>query len=366
MENRASGIIPVAKLLENAFSYANQLGTRKGSGVIYLNIFHGDVEQFLSAKKPNADEKIQLATLSTGLIIPDIFFQKMENDEDIYLFSPYDIKKEYDITMSDFNFTERYQELVDNPNIRKLKRLNARKLYSDVKKTQIESGYPFEMYIDTVNEDHQLGNVGNVRMSNLCTEILQAQTTTVVGDFDEPDETGIDVSCNLGSIDIYNAVKQEDFGAMIKNSMLMLTYVSETSNIKVESIQKGNNAMHAVGLGVMNLHGHLANSGILYGSDDSLVFADLFFESMNFFSIKASMEIAKEKGETFLGFAESGYGTGEYFDKYVDSIADLFIDSNVVDALGNVPIISSDMWKELKEDVMKYGMYHAYRLAIAP
>src|SRR5690606_36370732 len=93
IHSRASGVMPVAKLLEDAFSYSNQLGQRNGSGVVYLNIFHGDIENFISSKKPNADEKIRLKTLSTGIMVPSIFFELMKPDKDIVLFSPYDIYK---------------------------------------------------------------------------------------------------------------------------------------------------------------------------------------------------------------------------------------------------------------------------------
>ena len=160
--------MPVAKLLENSFSYSNQLGQRNGSGVAYLNIFHGDIEEFISSKKPNADEKIRLATLSTGVIIPDIFFTLMKKDKDIVLFSPYDIYKEYGKRMSEISMTEMYYELLDNPNIRKLKRINAHKLYTETKKTQFESGYPFEVFDDNVNNAHPLKGLGRVKMSNLC------------------------------------------------------------------------------------------------------------------------------------------------------------------------------------------------------
>lgn len=166
--NRASGVMPVAKLLENSFSYSNQLGQRNGSGVVYLNIFHGDIEEFISSKKPNADEKIRLATLSTGVIIPSIFFELMKRDKDIILFSPYDIYREYGKRMSEISMTEMYYELLDNPNIRKLKRVNARKLYTEIKKTQFESGYPFEVFDDNVNDNHALKGIGRVKMSNLC------------------------------------------------------------------------------------------------------------------------------------------------------------------------------------------------------
>lgn len=365
IENRASGIMPVAKLLENSFSYANQLGQRKGSGVIWLNIFHGDIEQFLSAKKPNADEKIQLATLSTGVIVPDIFMKLMENEEDIYLFSPYDIFKEYGIRMSDFDFTNRYHELVDNPNIRKLKRINAAKLYNDVKKTQIESGYPFEFYVDTANEFHPLKNMGRIRITNLCTEIFQLQTTSIIGDYDEEDVIGYDVSCNLGSIDIHTSTKYSNFEELIKATTLMLTYVSDVSNIKVQSVAKGNSAFSSIGLGTMNLHGHLMYSGIRYGSDESLEFVDAFYSAMNYYSIKASMELAKERNKTFEGFKESAYATGEYFQMYLE---EEFVATSdiVIKALGNVPAVTIEMWAQLKEDVKTYGMYNAYRIAIPP
>lgn len=166
--NRASGVMPVAKLLENSFTYANQLGQRQGSGVIWLNVFHGDIEEFISAKKPNADEKIRLSTLSTGVIIPDIFFELMKQDKDVVLFSSYDIKKEYGKRMSEISITEMYYDLLDNSNIRKLKRINARKLYTEIKKSQFESGYPFEMFDDNVNNNHALKGLGRVKISNLC------------------------------------------------------------------------------------------------------------------------------------------------------------------------------------------------------
>lgn len=168
VEDRASGVMPVAKLLENSFSYANQLGARAGSGVVWLHILHGDVIDFLSGKKPNADEKIRLATLSTGLVIPDIFFELMKEDKDVYLFSPYDIYNKYGKRMSELNMSEIYYELLDDPNVRKIKKINARKLYTEVKKTQIESGYPFEMFEDNVHKGNPLKSIGKIKISNLC------------------------------------------------------------------------------------------------------------------------------------------------------------------------------------------------------
>lgn len=364
--NRASGVIPVAKLLENSFSYSNQLGQRNGSGVVYLNIFHADIENFISSKKPNADDKIRLATLSTGIIIPSIFFELMKRDKDIVLFSPYDIFREYGKRMSDISISEMYYEFLDNPNIRKIKRLNARKLYTEVKKAQFESGYPFEIFDDNVNDVHPLKNIGRVKMSNLCTEILQVQQTSIITDQDEPNEYGLDVSCNLGSIDIHAASKVNDFGTLVDTAMHLLTNVSQMTNIKnVPSVVKANKLMHSVGLGCMNLHGHLVTEGIMYGSKESIDFMDHFMEAMNYYSLKSSMEIAKESGETFYRFEDSDYASGIYFDQYVNKLEEE-LSPVVLKALGNIPIITTKMWETLKQDVMQYGLFHSYRLAIAP
>lgn len=364
--NRASGVMPVAKLLENSFSYSNQLGQRNGSGVVYLNVFHGDIEAFISSKKPNADDKIRLATLSTGIILPDIFFELMRRDKDIVLFSSYDIFKEYGKRMSEISITEMYYEFLDNPNIRKLKRLNARKLYTEIKKAQFESGYPFEIFDDNVNNTHPLKEIGRVKMSNLCTEILQYQQTSVVTDQNEPNEYGLDVSCNLGSIDIHEATKVQDFGQLVDTAMRLLTNVSTMTDIvNVPSVSKANKVMHSVGLGVMNLHGHLVQSGIRYGSKESIEFIDAFMESLNYHSLKASMEIAKQKNKTFYRFEESDYASGVYFETYINK-EDKELAPEVIKALGGTPIINQNMWDKLKKQVQKYGLFHSYRLAIAP
>lgn len=366
IENRASGVMPVAKLLENSFTYANQLGQRQGSGVIWLNIFHADIEEFISAKKPNADEKIRLATLSTGVVIPDIFFELMEEDKDVYLFSPYDIKKEYGKRMSEINMTKMYHKLIDNPKIRKIKRINARKLYTEIKKSQFESGYPFEMFDDNVNNVHPLKGIGRVKISNLCSEVLELQETSVINDYHETDEIGLDVSCNLGSLDIHNAVKEENFEDLIETSMRLLTSVTDMTNIEnVPSVARANRLMHSVGLGVMNLHGHLMASDIQYGDEDSIEFVDAFFTAMNYYTIKASNTIAKETGVKFHRFEDSEYANGEFFKQYLDTKIKLKSEK-VKKALGNVPMITSQMWKELQSEVEKHGLFHSYRIAIAP
>ena len=183
---------------------------------------------------------------------------------------------------------------------------------------------------------------------------------------DVPNEYGLDVSCNLGSLDIHKATKSQNFEELVDTSMQLLTNVSEMTYIKnVPSVAKANELMHSVGLGVMNLHGHLVQSNLLYGSDESIQFIDYFMEALNFYSLKASMEIAKKKNKTFYGFEHSEYANGHYFDQYVNKM-DVEPSEKVKQALGNVPVITAGMWKELKAQVQEHGVYNAYRLAVAP
>ncbi|CAM5198393.1 Deoxyuridine 5'-triphosphate nucleotidohydrolase [Ureibacillus acetophenoni] len=127
-----------------------------------------------------------------------------------------------------------------------------------MKKAQFESGYPFEVFHDNVNEVHPLKGIGRVNMLNLCTEILQVQETSNITDQDQENEYGLDVSCNLGSIDIHAASKVKDFGELVDTSIRLLTNVSLMTNIKnVPSVAKANQLMHSVGLRCYKLHGHL-------------------------------------------------------------------------------------------------------------
>ena len=166
-EGQASGVIPIMKMLEDAFSYANQLGQRQGAGAVYLNAHHPDIMRFLDTKRENADEKIRIKTLSLGVVVPDITFELARENRDMYLFSPYDIERVYGKPFSDISVTEHYNELVNDERIRKTK-INARKFFQTLAEIQFESGYPYIMFEDTVNRANPAPNVGRIVSSNLC------------------------------------------------------------------------------------------------------------------------------------------------------------------------------------------------------
>ena len=365
IENQSSGVIPVMKLLEDSFSYANQLGARQGAGAVYLHAHHPDILRFLDTKRENADEKIRIKTLSLGVVIPDITFELAKNNEPMYLFSPYDVEREYGKPFADVNVTELYREMVDNPRIAK-KKIRARDFFQTLAEIQFESGYPYIMFEDTVNRANPIE--GKVTHSNLCSEILQVSTPSTLNLDLSYEELGRDISCNLGSMNIAKAMDSEDFSRTVETAIRALTAVSDTSDIRsVPTIANGNKKSHAIGLGQMNLHGFLARERIHYGSEEGLDFTNMYFYAVTYQAIRASMLIAKERGETFYTFETSAYGTGEYFDKYINQVwepktervKELFANSTA-----HLP--TQEDWKQLREDVKTYGMYNAYLQAVPP
>ncbi len=315
IKGAASGVVPVMKLLEDAFSYSNQLGQRQGAGVVYLSVFHPDIIDFLGAKKENADEKVRLKTLSLGVTVPDKFYQLVEEDAPMYLFSPYDVERIYGKPFSYVDITKEYDNLVANPEITK-KKVNARELEDEISKLQQESGYPYIVNVDTVNKANPIE--GTIVMSNLCSEIAQVQIPSRVNDDQTYETLGTDVSCNLGSTNIANLMETPDLGRSVRAMMRGLTHISDAESLTVvPSIKHGNDLSHSVGLGAMGLHGFLAKHHIMYGSPVALEFTNVYFMLLNYWTLVASNEIAQEKGETFANFERSAYADGSYFDKYL-------------------------------------------------
>ena len=365
IENQSSGVIPVMKLLEDSFSYANQLGARQGAGAVYLHAHHPDINRFLDTKRENADEKIRIKTLSLGVVVPDITFELAKRDEDMYLFSPYDVEKVYGMPFSDISVTEKYYEMVDDARIKKTK-IRAREFFQTLAEIQFESGYPYIMFEDTVNRENPID--GKIIMSNLCSEILQVSEPT---DYHEDlgyAKVGKDISCNLGSLNIAKTMDGGDLGKTVETAIRALTAVSDLSNIgAVPSVAEGNRRSHAIGLGQMNLHGYLAREHVHYGTEDALDFTSVYFAAVAYHALRTSNLMAIERGETFDGFERSSYATGEYFEKYVtrdwlpatDTARGLF-------EKAGISLPTREDWKALKASVMEHGIYNQNLQAVPP
>ncbi|APT89473.1 ribonucleotide-diphosphate reductase subunit alpha [Corynebacterium frankenforstense DSM 45800] len=365
IENQSSGVIPVMKLLEDSFSYANQLGARQGAGAVYLSAHHPDILKFLDTKRENADEKIRIKTLSLGVVIPDITFELAKRNEDMYLFSPYDVERIYGKPFGDISITEHYAEMVEDPRIRKTK-INARHFFQTVAEIQFESGYPYIVFEDTVNAANPIE--GRINMSNLCSEILQVNTPSEFNDDLTYSHIGQDISCNLGSLNIAKTMDSPDFAKTIETAVRGLTAVSEQTSIdSVPSIREGNKAAHAIGLGQMNLHGYLGREHIHYGSEEGLDFTNAYFAAVLFAALRASNKLAEERGETFENFENSDYADGSYFDRFdpaefaprTERVRELFAASSI-----HTP--TAEDWAQLKADVMEHGLFNRNLQAIPP
>lgn len=365
IENQSSGVIPVMKLLEDAFSYANQLGARQGAGAVYLHAHHPDILRFLDTKRENADEKIRIKTLSLGVVIPDITFELAKRNDDMYLFSPYDVERVYGKPFADVSISEHYEEMVEDPRIHKSK-INARAFFQTLAEIQFESGYPYIMFEDTVNKANPIE--GRITHSNLCSEILQVSTPSEFNADLSYKTIGDDISCNLGSMNIAKAVDSEDFSKTIETAIRGLTAVADQTSIdSVPSVRQGNDNSHAIGLGQMNLHGFLGREHIHYGSEEALDFTNAYFAVVMYEALRASNKIAQERGEKFHNFENSEYATGEFFDRYdpaefapkTERVRQIFGNSSI-----QVP--TAQDWQQLKDDVQTHGLYNRNLQAIPP
>lgn len=365
IENQSSGVIPVMKLLEDSFSYANQLGARQGAGAVYLHAHHPDIYRFLDTKRENADEKIRIKTLSLGVVIPDITFELAKKNEPMYLFSPYDVERVYGVPFADINVSEKYHEMVDDARIRKSK-ISAREFFQRLAEIQFESGYPYVMFEDTVNRANPVK--GKITHSNLCSEILQVSTPSEYNEDLSYKTVGRDISCNLGSMNIALSMDGGDLGRTVETAIRGLTAVSDQTSIEsVPSVKKGNEGGHAIGLGQMNLHGYLARERIHYGSDEGLDFTNIYFYTVAYHAIRASNQLAIERGRAFEGFADSTYASGAYFTKYIERpwtpatarVAQLFADAGI-----HVP--TQDDWRALAASVAEHGIYNQNLQAVPP
>ncbi|MBM7768600.1 MULTISPECIES: class 1b ribonucleoside-diphosphate reductase subunit alpha [Glutamicibacter] len=363
IENQSSGVIPVMKLLEDSFSYANQLGARQGAGAVYLNAHHPDIYRFLDTKRENADEKIRIKTLSLGVVIPDVTFELARKNEDMYLFSPYDVERVYGQPFSEISVTEKYYDMVDDARIKKTK-INAREFFQTLAEIQFESGYPYIMFEDTVNKANPIA--GRITMSNLCSEILQVSSASEFADDLSYKTVGKDISCNLGSMNIAKAMDGKDLATSVEIAIRALSAVSDMSDIaSVPSIADGNRKSHAIGLGQMNLHGFLAREHIYYGSEEGIDFTNIYFYTILFHALTASNKIAMERGETFDNFENSKYASGEFFDKYTEQEWAPATE-RVRELFEGMHIPTQEDWKALKASVMEHGIYNQNLQAVPP
>lgn len=357
----SSGVIPWMKQLNNTAVSVDQLGQRKGAISVYLDVWHKDIFAFLDARLNNGDERLRTHDLFTGVCIPDLFMEQVEQRGDWYLFDPHEVRKVMGFSLEDFydeekgrgSFREKYWQCVNEPRLSKEK-VPAIEVMKSIMRSQLESGTPFMFYRDEVNRQNPNRHLGMIYCSNLCTEIAQNQSPTVTkrqyvkdgmiiiekipGDF---------VVCNLSSINLARAVTDGVLARLIPIQMRMLDNVIDLNNIPVLQAGLTNQKYRAVGLGTFGWHHLLALKGIRWESDEAVRYADELYETIAYLAIQASMELAKEKG-SYPAFPGSDWQTGAYFER------------RGYESHGELD------WDRLKQDVARYGMRNGYVMAVAP
>lgn len=376
---KSSGILPWIKQLNNTAVSVDQLGTRKGAIAVYVDVWHIDTPAFLDLRLNNGDERKRSHDIYTGVALPDLFMEAVEGRKDWYLFDPHDVKQfmgwkddygnplgledYYDEKRGDGTFRKKYREAIDNPLLPR-KKVPALQLMARIMKSQLETGTPFMFYRDEANRmnpNKRFRKDGSgitlIYSSNLCTEIMQNMSPTILIEEILDEATGVItknyqagdfVVCNLSSINLGKAVPDNVLERLIPIQVRMLDNVIDENTIEVLQAQHTNKRYRGIGLGTFGWHHLLALKGIHWETEEAVDYADKLYEKINFLAITASADIAKEKGAYPL-FEQSEWKNGNYFE-----LRDYRNDNSELD------------WDGLRADVTTNGIRNGYLLAVAP
>lgn len=369
-KNASSGVIPWMKQLNNTAVSVDQLGVRSGAINVTLDVWHKDIYSFLEAKLNNGDERLRTHDLFLSASVPDSFMEAVEKRTDWYLFDPHEVKEVMGYSLEDYydeekgkgSFREKYDECVRNNDLSKVK-VPAIDIMKKIMKAQLETGAMFIFYRDTVNRMNPNKHAGIIYSSNLCMEITQNMSpTTVVEETLTEDgmiiitkKAGDFVVCNLSSIHLGNVYKDGVLERLIPIQVRMLDNVIDMNKLPVEQAKHTNQRYRSIGLGGFSYHHWLALKGLHWATPEAIEATDHLYEKINYLTIKASHELAIEKGSYPL-YEGSDWNTGEYFE----------LRGYGEEADDSSRLVSNEQWNELRLNVTTKGIRNAYLLATAP
>ena len=357
----SGGVIPWIKLFNDTAVAVDQLGVRSGSVAIWLDAWHKEVPEFLQLRTNNGDDRKKAHDIFPGLCYPDLFWRLAEEDINAnwYMMCPHEIKTIKGYSLEDFygeEWEHRYYDCVNDERIDK-RVMSVKDIVRLIIKSAAETGTPFAFYRDIVNKMNPNKHNGMIYSSNLCTEIMQnmspmdIQETTICdenGDtvIIEKTKAGDFVVCNLSSIVLGNIDVKSDkeIEYIVETQIRAMDNVIDLNYYSVPFAEVTNKKYRAIGLGTSGYHHMLVNNRIQWNDEKHLEFVDEVYEKINYYAIKASMNIAKEKGQ-YSYFKNSDWDNGNYFD------------------LRNY---NSEKWDKLREDVKEYGLRNGYLFAVAP
>lgn len=357
----SGGIIPWVKLFNDTAVAVDQLGVRNGSVAIWLDAWHKDIPEFLQIRTNNGDDRKKAHDVFPGLCYPDLFWKLAENniDSDWYMMCPHEIKEIKGYSLEDFygdEWEEKYYECVNDERIEK-RVMSVKDIVRLIIKSAAETGAPFAFYRDTVNKMNPNKHNGIIYSSNLCTEIMQNMSPMEINKSEIINEDGSCivtqniipgdfVVCNLSSVLLGNidVCSEEEVEYVVETQIRAMDNVIDLNYYSVPFAEVTNKKYRAIGLGTSGYHHMLANNRIHWTEEKHKDFADEVYERINYYAVKASMKIAKEKGAYNL-FKESDWDNGDYFELrgYKD-----------------------EKWCALRKEIKENGMRNGYLLAVAP
>ncbi len=398
-KHAAGGVIPFLKIANDVAIAVDQLGTRKGAIAVYLEPWHIDIREFLDLKKNSGEERRRTHDLFPALWINDLFMRRVQEDSTWTLFDPYEVQELSQLYGKEFE--KRYEELENDDNITK-EVVSAKGLWKEVLRSYFETGNPFLCFKDSANRANPNGHKGIIRSSNLCTEIFQNTSPNhykikltyedgTIDYLEEDEEIKVDnglikpakkitaldslngkriwmvekeasdgetAVCNLASVNLSKINTPEDIKRVVPVAIRMLDNVIDLNFYPLAKVKKTNMKTRAIGLGVMGEAQMLAEAKIEWGSSEHLHKIDEVMESISYYAIKASSNLAIEKGSYPL-FEGSDWSKGILPIDKANKDACKLVDR------GGLFGYTHD-WMKLREKVKKDGMRNGYLMAIAP
>ncbi len=350
---KSQGVVPFLKVANDTAVAVNQGGKRKGAMCAYLETWHLDIEEFLDLRKNTGDDRRRTHDMNTANWIPDLFMKRVAEESNWTLFSPHETSDLHDLYGQDFEkrYVE-YEQKATEGAISNFKVIPAIDLWRKMLSMLFETGHPWITFKDPSNIRSPQSHVGVVHSSNLCTEITLNTSE---------DEIAV---CNLGSVNLPQHIKdggldKEKLEKTINTAMRMLDNVIDYNYYSVPKARRSNLRHRPVGLGVMGFQDALYQLRLSYTSEDALDFADLSMETVSYYAIKASTNLAEERGpySTYNGSLWSkGILPIDSMQQLADERGD-YLQANMEQTLN---------WDDLRERVMKVGMRNSNCMAVAP
>ncbi len=372
---KSQGLIPWLKIINDMLVSVNQGGKRPGSGCVYLENWHIDVDDFLEIRKNTGDERRRCHDMNTALWISDLFMKQVKADSDWYLFTPSDVPDLHDLYGNEFEKRYRhYVEKANNGEIKNYKKMSAKSLWKKMLTMLIETGHPWITFKDPSNIRYSNKHVGSVHSSNLCTEILLHTIATEYKD-GQVTKSGETAVCNLGSLNLIqillSAAKEVENSKkdvlttfykkiqdITKIAIRMLDNVIDENFYPTEEAKNANKNNRPVGLGIMGFHDVLHYFGLSYEDQKAKQLSSDIHENISYQAILSSSELAKEYG-TYPNYKGSLWDQNIFpIDSYNSFIAEYRPNAS--------PAIPTLNWSEVRDHVSQYGMRNSNTMAIAP